>query len=69
MRHELAFADKEISKFRDYSVDTTDPLKERVRYTYRQMHLNQTVDFVKGKPIEMRFGGCFFKIRRYFLSK
>lgn len=42
---------QESSKFRDYSVDTTDPLKERVRQTYRQMHLNQTVDFVKGKWI------------------
>lgn len=24
-------------------------MKERVRQTYRQMHLNQTVDFVQGK--------------------
>jgi len=49
MRPEPTFADKNPSKFRDYSVDTTDPLKERVRQTYRQMHLNQTVDFVKGE--------------------
>lgn len=48
LRPELAFAGKEASKFRDYSIDTADPLKERVRHTYRQMHLNQTVDFVKG---------------------
>lgn len=48
LRPELQFADKDISKFRDYSIDPTDPLKERVRNTYRQMHLNQTVDFVKG---------------------
>lgn len=48
MRPEPAFADKEISKFRDYTVDPTDPLKERVQRTYREMHLNQTVDFVKG---------------------
>ena len=34
--------------FRDYSIDETNPLKERVRQTYRQMHLNQSVDFVKG---------------------
>lgn len=46
LRPEIKFAKK--SKFRDYSVDDTDPLKERVRMTYRQMHLNQTVDFVKG---------------------
>lgn len=48
LRPELAFAQKDVSKFRDYSVDEEDPLKERVRNTYRQMHLNQTVDFVKG---------------------
>lgn len=48
MRPEPAFADKEVSKFRDYTVDSTDPLKERVQRTYREMHLNQTVDFVKG---------------------
>lgn len=40
--------DKSASKFRDYTIDKDDPLKERVRQTYRQMHLNQTVDFVKG---------------------
>lgn len=50
MRPELFFADKEVSKFRDYTIDAGDPLKERVRNTYRQMHLNQTVEFVKGKP-------------------
>jgi len=49
MRPEPAFADKEVSKFRDYTVDPTDPLKERVQRTYREMHLNQTVDFVKGR--------------------
>lgn len=48
MRPEPAFADKELSKFRDYTDDPTDPLKERVKRTYREMHLNQTVDFVKG---------------------
>lgn len=49
LRPEPSFADKSPSKFRDYSVDVEDPLKERVRRTYRQMHLNQTVDFVNGK--------------------
>lgn len=39
--------EKPLAKFRDYSIDKNDPLKERVRQTYRQMHLNQTVDFVK----------------------
>jgi inositol oxygenase len=49
LRPELSFADKEISKFRDYSIDSEDPLKERVRKTYTLMHENQTVQFVKGK--------------------
>lgn len=53
LRPETEFADKELSKFRDYSVDLNDPLKERVRQTYRHMHLNQTVDFVKGACIIM----------------
>ena len=49
LRPEPTFAEKSISKFRDYKVDRADPLKERVRQTYREMHLNQTVDFVKGR--------------------
>lgn len=49
LRPESEYAEKDLSKFRDYSVDENDPLKERVRQTYRAMHLNQTVDFVKGK--------------------
>lgn len=49
LRPELKFVEK--SQFRDYSVDDTNALKERVRLTYRQMHLNQTVDFVRGNFI------------------
>jgi inositol oxygenase len=49
LRPEPEFLEKSVSKFRDYSIDETDPLKEMVRKTYRQMHLNQTVDFVKSK--------------------
>lgn len=49
LRPEPKFSDKEVSKFRDYTVDENDPLKERVRRTYKLMHTNQTVDFVKGK--------------------
>ncbi|KAL9883171.1 myo-inositol oxygenase [Glossina fuscipes fuscipes] len=49
LRPETSFADKCLSKFRDYTIDAADPLKERVRLTYRQMHLNQTVDFVKNR--------------------
>lgn len=49
LRPEPTFAVKQISKFRDYTIDENDPIKERVRKTYRDMHLNQTVDFVKGR--------------------
>ena len=53
MRPELApisgGLDKPVAKFRDYTIDTSDPLKERVRRTYHNMHTNQTVDFVKSR--------------------
>ncbi|KAF2897996.1 hypothetical protein ILUMI_08180 [Ignelater luminosus] len=49
LRPEPAFADKPIGQFRDYSIDEDDPIKERVRKTYHDMHTNQTVDFVKGQ--------------------
>ncbi|GLH04808.1 Inositol oxygenase [Gryllus bimaculatus] len=48
LRPEAHFAAKPVSMFRDYSIDPEDPIKERVRHTYTQMHTNQTVDFVKG---------------------
>lgn len=51
VRPEPKFAKKEITKFRRYSVDDTDPIKERVRRTYKLMHQNQTVDFVRGKCV------------------
>ncbi|KAK9876115.1 hypothetical protein WA026_011232 [Henosepilachna vigintioctopunctata] len=49
LRPEVKFADKSLSQFRDYSVDENDPIKERVRQTYVQMHTHQTVDFVREK--------------------
>jgi inositol oxygenase len=49
LRPEPDFADKGLSKFRDYTIDQNDPLKERVRKTYELMHKNQTVEFVKRK--------------------
>lgn len=45
----ISFADKELEKFRDYTVTENDPISERVFQTYSLMHRNQTVDFVKGK--------------------
>lgn len=49
LRPEPNFTEKGLSKFRDYSIDENDPLKEMVRKTYAMMHKNQTVDFVKRK--------------------
>lgn len=55
MRPELAFADKPIGRFRDYTVDENDPIKERVQRTYKNMHTNMTVDFVKGNYISLKY--------------
>ncbi|XP_038216576.1 inositol oxygenase-like [Zerene cesonia] len=41
--------DKPVESFRDYTIDDTDPIRERVRRTYYAMHTNMTVDFVKAK--------------------
>ncbi len=49
LRPEEKFAAKPINAFRDYSIDENDPIKERVRKTYLEMHTSQTVDFVKGR--------------------
>lgn len=47
LRPEPAFNDKPIEAFRDYTVDDTDPIRERVRKTYYDMHTNVTVELVK----------------------
>lgn len=49
LRTEPKFHLKPISKFRDYTIDPSDPIKERVRMTYLKMHSQMTVDFVKSK--------------------
>lgn len=49
LRPEEKFAAKPLTAFRDYTIDENDPMKERVRKTYLEMHTNQTVDFVKGR--------------------
>lgn len=46
---EISFAEKDLNKFRDFTVYENDPIKERIRLTYKQMHQNQTVEFVRGK--------------------
>lgn len=48
LRPEPTFVAKPVAQFRDYSIDKNDPIKERVRLTYLNMHTNMTVDFVKG---------------------
>jgi len=49
LRPEAQFAAKPVGSFRDYSIDTNDPIKERVRKTYLEMHTNQTLQFVQGR--------------------
>jgi len=49
LRPEAVFAAKPVGAYRDYTVDDTDPIRERVRKTYLEMHTNQTVEFVKGR--------------------
>ena len=49
LRPEVKFASKPIGNYRDYSIDVNDPLKERVRRTYTDMHTNMSVDFVTNK--------------------
>lgn len=49
LRPEASFAAKGLQEFRDYTVDDNDPIKERVRLTYKAMHTSQTVAFVQEK--------------------
>lgn len=49
MRPEPVFASKPVGRYRDFSIDNNDLIKERVRITYTEMHTNQTVDYVKSK--------------------
>ncbi|XP_015603478.1 inositol oxygenase isoform X2 [Cephus cinctus] len=49
LRPEQVYEGKLANQFRDYSVDPNDPIKERVRRTYHNMHTNQTVEFVRSR--------------------
>lgn len=60
MRPEPLFASKPVSRYRDYNIDYLDPIKERVRITYTEMHTNQTVDFVKSKQTFVKFKSKIF---------
>lgn len=46
-RPEPVYAGKLQSDFRNFIEDPEDPIKERVRKTYENMHTNQTVEFVQ----------------------
>lgn len=65
LRPEPDFAEKGVSQFRDYTIDESDPLKEMVRKTYRQMHLNQTVDFVRSKPFVDNINAKLYQFDKY----
>lgn len=54
-RQKIAFRDQNVAKFRDYTINPKDEIKERVRKTYFEMHKNMTVDLVKGKKITKTF--------------
>ena len=49
LRPEPIFAQKPVAKFRDFTIDPADPIKERVRETYLEMHRHQTLSFVQNK--------------------
>ncbi len=62
LRPEAKFASKAITDFRDYSIDENDPIKERVRKTYLEMHTHQTHYLLEGRsddqnsnPFEVTF--------------
>ncbi|KAF9791413.1 hypothetical protein SFRURICE_003205 [Spodoptera frugiperda] len=52
LRPEKVYDGKPVEAFRNYDIDENDPIKERVRRTYYEMHTKQTVDFVKGRMAE-----------------
>ncbi|XP_012278232.1 inositol oxygenase isoform X2 [Orussus abietinus] len=52
LRPEEIFEGKLKTEFRNYSVDSSDPIKERVKKTYYNMHTNQTVQFVRSRMAE-----------------
>lgn len=57
LRPESVYTTKPAAQYRDYSIDPTDPIKERVRLLYLDMHTHQTYDFVKSEYCTERSGG------------
>lgn len=68
-RPEIA-TEKPVEKFRNYEIDENDPIKERVRITYKNMHTYQTVDFVKSESFYLRtyvfFRFTYFTHHKYY---
>lgn len=63
LRPEPSFITKPVAQYRDFSIDYNDPIKERVRKLYIDMHTNQTYDFVKSKfPAILRARETFFEL-------
>lgn len=69
LRPEPAFAEKSLAQFRDYSINEDDPIKERVRKTYEEMHTKQTVEFVQNKHKKWRSFNHFRATIREALEK
>ncbi|XP_011498258.1 PREDICTED: inositol oxygenase [Ceratosolen solmsi marchali] len=68
-RPEPIYSDKLKSEFRDYSKDSNDPIKERIRLTYLNMHTNQTVDFVRSKMKSwLQFNKCKMNIKEALIK-
>lgn len=55
LRPEKVYDGKPVDAFRDYTVDENDPIKERVRRTYYEMHTKMNVEFVKGRIFNILF--------------
>lgn len=64
LRPEPVYSGKLQSEFRNFEEDTSDPIKERVRKTYYNMHTNQTVDFVRSRMKKwLRFDKCKMTVK------
>ncbi|KAJ8678473.1 hypothetical protein QAD02_014260 [Eretmocerus hayati] len=69
LRPEKVYNGKSECQFRDYSEDADDPIKERVRETYRKMHTYQTVEFVKSRMnYWLKFDKCKMSIKEALIK-
>uniref|UniRef100_A0ABD2XNJ3 Inositol oxygenase n=1 Tax=Trichogramma kaykai TaxID=54128 RepID=A0ABD2XNJ3_9HYME len=69
LRPESVYNGKLESQFRDYTEDSDDPIKERVRKTYLNMHTHQTVDFVKSRMEKwLKFDKCKMTVKEALIK-